>query len=703
MNGDARAHKTEHTAAHCVIDAEHLYKCYPGFPPVLRGINIQVMTGEMVAIMGPSGCGKSTMLHVLGMLHAPDNGSLKVLGTDVLALQREEIAAFRRGNMGFVMQSSNLFEHSTVFENVEFPLIYENVPPEERWERVIRALELVRLSHRVSYRSNRLSGGEQQRVAIARAMVNNPRILLADEPTGALDAKTSKVVMENFCSLAHEGGIAMVIVTHDPGVAEYCDSVYTLEEGLLVCQRKSAVSLVSGGGGLLQAKERLCHGICVVDEFPTPYGTAAVQHTLSLYEQRLLTRVYSVRGAPLSHMIGADYSLPVLMKRQGMWKTLWSMLLLWRTKQNNPGILWRYWKSLPVGARLNIFTGMRYLWYFAKGARMVPWCFVDMELGRGGVDKRPHIHGLSAGTATTAIRATTAAWVAGGILGIPFSFTVRAQDLHKISVVCAKALHAAFVCCDSKVTQEHLREACLKKDPHFDITKIHHLYEPSALLPHTDDLPLDEHAHTSMPSSGAWEAFQGHVNILVAGHITKQKNVIHVIKACALLLKKDMPIRLSIVGSGSALSSLRRYCFFHGLRKMVHFLGAVPHEHMPELYRKAHIFVDASDGEERGGGGIATSLMEAMLFGLPVAVRRTVWHEEILEHETSALFYGRTDVRGNVRENIRELSAILERMARFPDMARDLGKVAQRFALEKFSQEKQARRLAELILGKNDA
>ena len=147
-----------------VIVAKDLYKCYAGFSPVLRGVNIEVQAGELVAIMGPSGCGKSTMLHILGMLHAPDAGSLNILGTDVLTFTREQTAAFRRVNMGFVMQSSNLFEHSTVFENVEFPLIYEGIPPQERWERVIRALELVRLSARVHYRSNRLSGGEQQRV-----------------------------------------------------------------------------------------------------------------------------------------------------------------------------------------------------------------------------------------------------------------------------------------------------------------------------------------------------------------------------------------------------------------------------------------------------------------------------------------------------------------------------------------------------------
>ncbi|MDO5538418.1 MAG: ATP-binding cassette domain-containing protein, partial [Desulfovibrionaceae bacterium] len=122
-----------------VIVCRDLRKRYAGFAPVLRGVNLEVEPGELVAIMGPSGCGKSTMLHVLGLLHAPDDGTVSILGRDVLALNREETAAFRRDNLGFIMQQSNLFDHSTVFENVEFPLIYKNVPDAERWPRVIRA------------------------------------------------------------------------------------------------------------------------------------------------------------------------------------------------------------------------------------------------------------------------------------------------------------------------------------------------------------------------------------------------------------------------------------------------------------------------------------------------------------------------------------------------------------------------------------
>ena len=116
-----------------IIVAKDLHKRYAGFAPVLRGVNLEVYPGELVAIMGPSGCGKSTMLHILGLLHSPDSGTLTIMDKNVLAFNREQTAAFRRGNLGFVMQASNLFDHSTVFENVEFPLIYEKVPPAGRW------------------------------------------------------------------------------------------------------------------------------------------------------------------------------------------------------------------------------------------------------------------------------------------------------------------------------------------------------------------------------------------------------------------------------------------------------------------------------------------------------------------------------------------------------------------------------------------
>ncbi len=674
---------TKDTVKNLVIDAQNLYKCYPGFPPVLRGVNIELVPGEMVAIMGPSGCGKSTMLHVLGMLHAPDSGSLQVLGTDVLTLSREQTAAFRRGNMGFVMQSSNLFEHSTVFENVEFPLIYENVPPEERWERAIRALELVRLSHRVSYRSNRLSGGEQQRVAIARAMVNNPRILLADEPTGALDAKTSKVVMNNFCSLAHEGGIAMIIVTHDPGVAEYCDTVYTLEEGVLVCHRKTPVPAVSGGGVLLQAKERLCHGVCVVDAFPTVYDTGGLQHVLSMHEARVLTRVYSLRAAPLSSIVSGEYALPVLMKRQSALQTCLSLFSLLRTKKNNPGVLWRYWKSLPVGSRLNVFRAARHVWHFAKGARMVPWCLADLELGSEH-GKKAHIHALGAG------KTATAAWVAAGILNIPFSFSVRAHELKQLSLVRSKAQYASFVSCDSETTQKALQAACQAAYPDYDVSRIRCVYEPSSLLPHADDMADGVLPQGAAPGTPQGAPLQGVVHVLMACHRTQSRHVSHVLRACRLLRKRGVPVELTLVGSGHRY--LRWRCALSSLRKFVHFKGVIPHEHMTELYRRAHIFVDAS-GDDTGVGGVGTSLMEAMLFGVPIVTRGTAWHAEVLTHEKSALFY---EGRGR-SESAQCLSEALERLSRFPDFGQELGRAAQEFALTHFTPQTQSELLGRFI------
>ncbi|MDR3358702.1 MAG: ABC transporter ATP-binding protein [Desulfovibrio sp.] len=300
-----------------VILAIDVHKGYAGFDPVLRGVNLEAGAGEMIAVMGPSGCGKSTMLHILGMLHPPDSGRLEILGTDVSTLNRERTAAFRRVNMGFVMQSSNLFEHSTVFENVEFPLIYEGIPPQERWERVIRALDLVRLSARVHYRSNRLSGGEQQRAAIARAMVNNPRILLADEPTGALDARTSRHIMENFRTLSHTGGVCLVIVTHDPGVAEFCDTVYTLEDGLLHCRKRGAAPVGPVAPPQPSRPARETRGVFVTEHFSGEPGTPSAKTAHLLHAHGLLARVYALRGNGFSGL-SEDYALPLAVRVAGL-------------------------------------------------------------------------------------------------------------------------------------------------------------------------------------------------------------------------------------------------------------------------------------------------------------------------------------------------------------------------------------------------
>ena len=216
-----------------IIEAHSLCKSYPTMGDVLKGVDLDLYGGEFIAIMGPSGCGKSTMLHLLGLLHSPDAGSLTMLGIDVLSLDREEAGIFRRDNIGLVLQSNNLFSHTTVYENVEFPLIYRRVPRNQRRQRIENALSVVHLNYKVNSWSNSLSGGEQQRVAIARALINNPKILLADEPTGALDSDSSHLLMKNFREICRKRNVGVVMVTHDHLMAEYCDRVYHLENGLI--------------------------------------------------------------------------------------------------------------------------------------------------------------------------------------------------------------------------------------------------------------------------------------------------------------------------------------------------------------------------------------------------------------------------------------------------------------------------------------
>lgn len=201
---------------------------------VLRGINLELRAGEMVAIMGPSGCGKSSLLHIMGLLAPPTAGRYAILGHDMFGLSEDRQAAFRREFLGFILQSCNLFENSNVYENLEYPLIYARVPRTKRRHIIEQALDRVGLTHRIDYPANRLSGGEQQRVAIARALVNNPKVLLGDEPTGQLDKGTSDMVLEYFQQIVREQATTMLIVTHDPAVAKRCTRAFTMHNGLLV-------------------------------------------------------------------------------------------------------------------------------------------------------------------------------------------------------------------------------------------------------------------------------------------------------------------------------------------------------------------------------------------------------------------------------------------------------------------------------------
>jgi ABC-type lipoprotein export system ATPase subunit len=200
---------------------------------VLRDINLTVYPGEIVAVMGPSGSGKSTLLFILGIFLFPSSGSYFLGGQDVFGLDRTAQAEFRRNRVGFVFQSCDLLENSTVFENLEFPLIYAGVERKDRPERIIAALERVNLGHRMHHSSNRLSGGERQRVAVARALVNQPQVILADEPTGQLDRSHGHQVMDHFGEIVSDGKTAMIVVTHDPEMAARCTRICSIRDGAL--------------------------------------------------------------------------------------------------------------------------------------------------------------------------------------------------------------------------------------------------------------------------------------------------------------------------------------------------------------------------------------------------------------------------------------------------------------------------------------
>ena len=203
----------------------------------LRGVSLDLARGEMVAIMGASGSGKSTALSIVGTLDRPSSGQYFLDGEAVESLDEDELADLRNRKIGFVFQSFHLLPRETALANVALPMVYAGVRPRERRARALAALERVGLAHRAEHLPTQLSGGQQQRVAIARAIVNEPLLLLADEPTGALDSSTTKQVMELFCSL-HEQGITVVLVTHDPAIAGYAGRVITFSDGNVVGDRR---------------------------------------------------------------------------------------------------------------------------------------------------------------------------------------------------------------------------------------------------------------------------------------------------------------------------------------------------------------------------------------------------------------------------------------------------------------------------------
>ncbi len=201
--------------------------------PVLHDVSFTMEEGEYVAIMGPSGSGKSTLMNIIGCLDKPSKGNFFLDGQDISKCSENQMSDLRLHKIGFVFQSYHLLPRQSALANVEMPLTYARVPKKERRERALRALARVDLSERVNFRPNQLSGGQMQRVAIARAIVNNPKLLLADEPTGALDSKSGAQVMELFQKL-NEEGISVLMITHDADVAAHAHRMVMIRDGMLL-------------------------------------------------------------------------------------------------------------------------------------------------------------------------------------------------------------------------------------------------------------------------------------------------------------------------------------------------------------------------------------------------------------------------------------------------------------------------------------
>ena len=226
-----------------MIELQDIHKVYhTGAVEVraLRGVTLAIERGEFVAVIGASGSGKSTLMNILGFLDRPTSGVYRFEGQDVSGLGRTALAHLRNEKLGFVFQGFNLLKRQTAAENVELPLLYAGASPRQRRERALEVLKLVGLSDRAGHLPNELSGGQQQRVAIARALVNRPQVLLADEPTGNLDSKTGGEILTEFRRLNESQGQTIVLVTHDPSIADWAGRLVTVRDGLIAGDERPA-------------------------------------------------------------------------------------------------------------------------------------------------------------------------------------------------------------------------------------------------------------------------------------------------------------------------------------------------------------------------------------------------------------------------------------------------------------------------------